>query len=117
MDEQYFALLANLCIRDIVTSKDTESFKQWLIRESTLEARSGILYQAIQNYKCTNLAVSIAILADCLLVSKLVSVLVRHVQLLANCSCSFGGTRRLDANDFDQINDTTQIIFFKLLAC
>lgn len=59
----------------------------------------------------------IAILADSLLVSNLVSVLVRHVQLLANCSCGFGGTRRLDANDFDQINDTTQIIFFKLLAC
>jgi len=117
LDEQYLALLANLCIRNIVTSQDTESFEQWLVRESTLEAGSGILNQAIQNDKCTNLAVGIAILANSLLVSRIVSVLVRHVQLLANCSCGFGGTRCLDANDFDQINDTAKIIFLKLLAC
>jgi hypothetical protein len=72
--EQDFALLANLCIRNVVTSKDTEPFEQWLVRESTLKARSSILDQTIQDYKCTNLAVGIAILPGILLVALYESV-------------------------------------------
>jgi len=53
-----------LGISNVVTSKDTESLKEWFVGESTLEARSGILYQAIQNYEGTNLAVCVAILPD-----------------------------------------------------
>ena len=93
LDEEDFALLPDLCVRNIVTSKDTESFEEWLVCKSTLEARSGILNQAVQNYKCTNLAVGIAILPDILSATRFRNCSnVRYVQLLANCSCSFSRT-------------------------
>ena len=37
--------------------------------------------------------------------------LLSDLQFLANGSCSFGGTRILDANDLDEVHDATQIIF------
>jgi hypothetical protein len=110
--------LANLGISNIVTSKYAESLEKRLVRESALEARPGILNQTIQDYECTYLAVGVAILADSLLVLLYAKGPSRYyIQLLANCSCGFSGARRLDADDFDQINDATEIIFFKLLAC
>lgn len=47
LDKQHFALLPDLCVSNIVASKDSKSLKKWFVCESTLEARSGILYQTI----------------------------------------------------------------------
>jgi hypothetical protein len=43
LDEQNFALLSDLWICNIVSSEDTESLKERLVRESTLETRSRVL--------------------------------------------------------------------------
>jgi hypothetical protein len=74
LDEEDFALLSHLCIRNVITGKNTESLEEWLVCKSTLEARSGILNQAIQDYESTNLTVGIAILPDVLLAARLESV-------------------------------------------
>jgi hypothetical protein len=39
-----------------------------------------------------------------------------NLQLLANSSSSFGRSRRLNADNLDQIDDTTEIVFLVLLA-
>jgi hypothetical protein len=67
LDEENFALLSDLGIRNVVTGKNTESLKERLVCKSTLEARPGILNQAVQDYESTNLAVGIAIFSDILL--------------------------------------------------
>jgi len=74
LNEQNFALLADLRISNVVASKNTESLQEWLIRKGTLKARSGVLYQPIQDNECTNLAVGVAILAGSLLVILFMSI-------------------------------------------
>ena len=52
----------------------------------------------------------IAILADDLLVH-IVVARESGLQLLSQSSCCFRRTRCLDANDLDEINDTTDILY------
>ena len=62
MNEHYFALLADLGVSNIVAGKDAQPFKEWLVGESTLEARSGILNQTVQDDQGADLTVRITVL-------------------------------------------------------
>jgi hypothetical protein len=117
---EYVAPVAHVEINHLISDHKSKTLKQRLIGKSLLEAVSSILNQAIQDVESTDLTVGIAILATSSqptspLNARLESGSV-NLQLLANSPGSFGGSRRLNADDFNQIDDAAEIVFLILLA-
>jgi hypothetical protein len=117
---EYVALVAHVEINHVVPDHKSKTLKQRLIGKSLLEAVSSVLNQAIQDIESADLTMGVAILAtssqpNSPLSARLESGSV-NLQLLANSPGSLGGSRRLNANDFNQIDDSAEIVFLILLA-
>lgn len=117
---EYVTLVTHIEVDHVIPDHESETLEQGLIGKSFLEAVSSILDQTIQDVERTNLTVGVAILAtssqpNSPLSARLGSASV-NLQLFTNSSGSFGGSRRLDTDDFNQINDSTKIVFLILLA-
>lgn len=117
---QYIALVAHFEIDHVIPDHESETLKQRLVGKSLLETVSSILNQAIQDIESADLTVGVAILATSSqptspLNARLESGSV-NLQLFTNSSGSFGGSRCLNADDFNQIDDSAEIVFLVLLA-
>ena len=117
---EHITLVAHIEVDHVIPDHKSETLKQRLIGESLLKAVSSVLNQTIQDIESANLTVGVAILATSSqptspLSARLESSSV-NLQLLANSSGSFGRSGRLDADDFNQVDDSAEIVFFILLA-
>jgi hypothetical protein len=118
---EYVTFVTHFEINHVISNHKPETLKQRLVGKSLLEAVSSVLNQTIQDIKSADLTVGIAILATSSqptspLSTRLESSSV-NLQLFANSSSSFGGSRRLNTDNLDQVDDTTEIVFLVLLAC
>ena len=117
---EYVTLVTHVEVYHVVPDHKSETLKQRLVGKSFLEAVSSILNQTIQDIESADLTVGVAILATSSqptspLSARLMSSSV-NLQLLTNSSGSFGGSRCLNADDFNQIDDSAEIVFLILLA-
>lgn len=117
LSEEYITLVANLLIHYIISWEDSKTFQQRLVGERLLKSTTCILDESIQDGQSTNLTVRVAIFA-CKSKSRVDRCSSQsYIQLLSKSSCSFNRSSRLDTDDINQIDDTAEIVFFKLLTC
>lgn len=93
--EQFPALLPHLRVGQVRRAADTQPLQQRLVCKGPLEARAGILDQAVEQDQGTDLAVHVAVL-----------------ELLADGARGLRGARGLDGDDFDEIGDAADVFLF-----
>jgi hypothetical protein len=106
---------ANIHIGRLITRQYSKSLKQGLVCESFLEPRTCVLNQSIQDHQCANLTMRIAIFAIYLSAS-CCYVASHDLQLLSQGTCCFSRARGLDPNDFDKVNDATDVLRSSVIA-
>ncbi|KAH6605680.1 hypothetical protein Trco_004833 [Trichoderma cornu-damae] len=91
--EQLPALLPHLGIRQLGGAADAQPLQQRLVGKRPLEARAGVLDQAVQQDQSADLAVHVAVF-----------------ELLANGAGGLRGAGRLDGDDFDEVGDAADVL-------
>lgn len=91
--EQLPALLPHLRVGQIRRAADAQPLQQRLVGKGSLEARAGILDQAVEQDQGADLAMHVAVL-----------------ELLANGARGLGGARGLDGDDFDEVGDAADVV-------
>lgn len=107
-------------VRDRVCSCDSESFEEGFVGEFAEEALPRILDEEVEDDEGAQLSVEVTIFSFgkvsaslkiyLLCVSK--KVLNVHSQLLAQSATGFRWSARLDANNFDQVDDAGRVFNF-----
>lgn len=91
--KQLPALLPHLRVGQVRRAADSQALQQRLVRKGSLEARAGILDQAVEQDQGAELAVHVAVL-----------------ELLADGARGLGGARGLDGDDFDEVGDAADVV-------
>lgn len=93
--EQLGALLLDIGITQVARATDTQALQQHLVGgDGPLEARAGILDEAVEDGQGAQLAVGAAVL-----------------ELLADGARGFSGARGLQLDDLDQVGQATEVVF------
>lgn len=91
--EEFPALLPHLRVGQVRGAADSQALQQGLVRKSSLEARAGILDQAVEQDQGADLAVHVAVL-----------------ELLADGARGLRGARGLDGDDLDEVGDAADVV-------
>lgn len=91
--KQFPALLPHLRVGQVRRAADSQPLQQRLVRKGSLEARAGILDQAVEQDQGAKLAVHVAVL-----------------ELLADGARGLRGARGLDGDDFDEVGDAANVV-------
>ena len=91
--KQFRAFLPHFRVRQRRRAAETQALEQGFVCEGPLEARTGILDEAVEDVQGTELTVKVSVL-----------------ELLPDGTGGLGGARVLEINDFDEIRDAAEVI-------